>query len=452
MDEEAIGKLAGLAIDGARARKRDLARKRRAQTQTKGLAGQRRAPRAPEAVRIPITITLAFNDYTAEIKVGSDDAVVNVILDTGSSTFAVDPKAYDSTKDADLVPTTFAQIVRYEPGGWAGPVVRTSIEMGSTRLRDCPMAIASLQQPGNFHGATGVLGLAYSGMNEDYDMQSHLATHGGAKSTYPWALGNDDWATDSQKLLAVIQSEHIPAGTLTSWFDQLEGAGIVANKFAFHVRRSWISVASADPRTDPLNQGVFVLGGGEDERDLFDGAFRDVAVLDDVFYNTNLVSVRVGDLPAVAAAPLPAKYLKQEVTNSVIDTGTNELALAADVYDAVMAGLEKLNPRFTSQLQEAQKLRDANQGMATSDLDLASWPDIHFNLTGADGGDVELVCKPSTYWQVDFPAKGAALFQIGKSPEEISQTILGLPLLNNYYTVFDRSKDVKGILRFAPIK
>jgi hypothetical protein len=27
-----------------------------------------------------------------------------------------------------------------------------------------------------------------------------------------------------------------------------------------------------------------------------------------------------------------------------------------------------------------------------------------------------------------------------------------LPLLNNYYTVFDRSLDRNGIVRFAPIK
>ena len=32
------------------------------------------------------------------------------------------------------------------------------------------------------------------------------------------------------------------------------------------------------------------------------------------------------------------------------------------------------------------------------------------------------------------------------------QSILGLPLLNNYFTVFDRSLDSYGSIRFAPIK
>jgi len=35
---------------------------------------------------------------------------------------------------------------------------------------------------------------------------------------------------------------------------------------------------------------------------------------------------------------------------------------------------------------------------------------------------------------------------------EAHQSILGLPLLNNYYTVFDRSAHSHGVVRFAPIK
>lgn len=453
MDAERASK----AMDRARADKRALPQKRRAQAEDGKAARPERPPaakhgRAPKPVRIPITNLFGAKDYSASIKVGSNGAIVHAILDTGSSMFAVDPKAYDGTKDTDLVKTTLAQTVRYAPGGWAGPVVRTSIALGSTILRDCPVAIASLQAPDNFAGGTGVLGLAYAALNDDYDMKSFLATNGGAQSSYPWPLGSDDWTTESAKFQSLIQSGQLPKGSLPTYFDLLEGAGIVANKFAFHVRRSWVSLASADPTTDPLNQGVFVLGGGEEERDLYEGEFRDVAVLDDMYYNTHLVAVRVGDLPAVAAAPLPAKYLATERTNSVIDTGTNDLALASDIHDAVLKGLGKLNPKFASLIQQAQALRQQNQGLPVSELDLAAWPDLHFMLTGANGTDVTLTCKPSTYWQVDFPKKGVALFQIYQSPDEISQTVLGLPLLNNYYTVFDRSKDAKGIVRFAQIK
>ena len=33
-----------------------------------------------------------------------------------------------------------------------------------------------------------------------------------------------------------------------------------------------------------------------------------------------------------------------------------------------------------------------------------------------------------------------------------TKTVLGLPLLNNYYTVFDRSLSTNGTIRFAPIR
>src|SRR5437763_9891512 len=48
---------------------------------------------------------------------------------------------------------------------------------------------------------------------------------------------------------------------------------------------------------------------------------------------------------------------------------------------------------------------------------------------------------PQTYWQTNHPDVGKAVFQIGGGE---AQSIFGLPLLNNYYTVFDRSADKNG--------
>jgi len=70
------------------------------------------------------------------------------------------------------------------------------------------------------------------------------------------------------------------------------------------------------------------------------------------------------------------------------------------------------------------------------------------------GADVKLDCSPSTYWQVNYPVPGQAVFQIvgpGKN-EDQNQSILGLPLMNNYYTVFDRTANDFGVVKFAKIK
>jgi hypothetical protein len=91
-------------------------------------------------------------------------------------------------------------------------------------------------------------------------------------------------------------------------------------------------------------------------------------------------------------------------------------------------------------------------GVPTSSLNLAQWPNIYFTLEGENGQNVELACTPQTYWQTDFPEAGRAVFQISGPLDAANQSILGLPLLNNYYTVFDRTQGVNGVIKFAKIK
>ena len=50
-------------------------------------------------VRMPITNTILGDDYTGLVTVGNDKKQLNVLLDTGSSTLAIDGTAYDVTKD-----------------------------------------------------------------------------------------------------------------------------------------------------------------------------------------------------------------------------------------------------------------------------------------------------------------------------------------------------------------
>jgi hypothetical protein len=456
-----VGALAIEIAHGRKHRKQNEPRKRAAQSELRRLAGRRRVHAAtnggaPTILRIPITNIYDGSDYSATLAVGSRNAAVNVILDTGSSTLGVDPKAYNGASDTNLAPTTFAQIVTYGTGGWAGPVVLTTVQLGGAALQHCPVAIADVQEPGNFQGVTGILGLAYYQLNDDYDFKAYLTAHD-QQATYPWKLATGAWTSAEKKLASIIKADNLPQGTLTPYFDQLENSGVVANKFAFYVKRSWVSLASQNWQSDPLNQGVFVLGGGEEQTDLYQGQFADVAVLDDVYFNTNLKSVQVGNLAPVAAAPLQAQYQQYAISNSIVDSGTSDLSLAGDVYNAILSGLKTLNPAFAEAAQNSAKLLLQQKGVSTSSLNLADWPNISFVLTAANGSDVTLTCAPSTYWQTDFPEAGQAVFQIsgplvepGQGPTP-NQSILGLPLFNNYYTVFDRSQDTKGVIRFAPI-
>ena len=60
---------------------------------------------AETVVRIPITNVYMGGDYTGTIAVGSEGKTANVILDTGSSTLALDGKFYDPEQDPDAAKT-----------------------------------------------------------------------------------------------------------------------------------------------------------------------------------------------------------------------------------------------------------------------------------------------------------------------------------------------------------
>lgn len=397
------------------------------------------------AIRVPITNVYAGNDYTAQIAIGSKQAPANVILDTGSSTLAVSSKVYNPEQDEHKELTPLAQEIGYVTGGWAGPVLKTTVAMGeAAEPVETYIALADEQQPHNFGGADGILGLAYNELNEAYDLTSYLAKQGVASGdSYPWPFPIKSFSVIARLLQKIFQ--RLPMRDLPPYFTALEEAGVEKNKFAFYTLRSFPSHGTGDPATDALNNGTFVLGGGEEMNEFYDGAFVDVDVVDDLFYNTELLSVQVGHAEAVDIQPLPPEVSRTLISNSVVDSGTNILALAADVLDAILSSLKSLNPAFLEKIEAA-----ARDGIATEELQLDEWPDITFTLKGANGEPVSLTCAPMTYWQVDFPAAGQAAFVISATREQ--QSILGLPLLNNYYTVFDRSEDPYGVIRFAPIR
>ena len=402
---------------------------------------------AQKNVRIPISNVPANGDYTAQIFVGSQNAPANVILDTGSSTLAVKQGSYKPTADKDLKPTQYAQEVTYGTGGWAGPVITTTVDMGlpgaNITLQNSFLAIADDQQPQNFGNADGILGLAYNALNNAVDLTPLL--HGSNNNaSYPWPFPISSSTALLQQLNQAFAN--LPAKDLPPYFDEVEAKGFVANRFSFYTLRSFPSFAG-DPGQNPLNKGLFILGGGTAETDLFTGDFASIQVFDDAWYNTNLKAVQVEGTAPVHIARLSSEDRRQMLSNSIVDSGTNALFLAPDAFKAVLNGLNQINPEFAKLAQAALNSRN---GIPASQLGLDRWPGISFIMTGDSNQDVKLTCAPATYWQVDTPAAGQAVFQV--VPNSNQQSILGLPLMNNYYTVFDRTMNRTGLIRFAPIK
>ena len=179
-----------------------------------------------------------------------------------------------------------------------------------------------------------------------------------------------------------------------------------------------------------------VVGGGEESTDLYTGVFQTVKVLSDAWYCTNLKEVIVGTSAPIAARIQGPKGMP---SNSIIDSGTNSLSLGPQLLTAILSKLP------ASQKQMLSKAIDSSSLVAVADLKIDQWPTISFVLQG-DTADVRLDVPPSNYWQVNTQKAGFAAAAITKG--EAGLSILGLPLMNGYFTIFDGEADGgKGVVQ-----
>jgi len=377
------------------------------------------------AIRVPITNSVTQADFTARISIGG--VAVDMLLDTGSSVLAVDGTIYSPDKDGACKTTRIAQSVHYGSGRFVGAVVQAAVALSAEIvLGAANVAVTYGTQAAVFGQAGGIMGLAYRALDSGYQMPA------------------DTWVSkyDSDKIAAAPKADVIP------YLDQLDQAGLTAAKFSILVRRSIQSGATADPTTDPLNAGIFVAGGGEECADLYTGAFARVAVVHEAYYNTNLLSVQVGDQPPIPV--LPAAPGSIALSNSIIDSGTGALLLDQGLYDKILAAFGAIDPGLAEKLTSYGINAQATVDQTT--IDLSQWPSIRFVFAGADGTPAPVVVAPKDYWQFDVEQPGVAMAFIGGDGNGRlgGQSILGLPIFTGHYVIFDRTAtNGHGVVAFA---
>jgi len=377
-----------------------------------------------KVARIPITNVYMDGDYTGRLLIGPHQKPMNVILDTGSSALALDGHKYQpDTAGGDKL-TDLAQTASYGDGSsWTGAVINTSVAVGTGALQvslpGANVAIAYDASANMFAGADGILGLAYAPLDNAYKMPG---------PTWP-------------KKYTAAQVRAGASQDIAPYLTQLAGADVVSDKVSFYTKRSFVH-AGGGGIDDPLNQGWMVVGGGEESNDLYTGAFQTVKVLADDWYNTNLKSIRVGTTTPIH---IPARGPKGMPSNSIVDSGTNSLNLGPTLLKAIIG-------KFNSE-QQALLTGSVLDGhfVAVSDLgNLQAWPALTFVMQG-DTGDVTLTVTADNYWQVDTQKVGAAAAAI--TVGEPGLAILGLPLMNGYFTIFDGEADGgRGAIKFATRK
>jgi len=402
------------------------------------------------------TLAYAKGAYTVAIELGSERCCANLLLDTGSSTLVVLPRAYDAARDRSLKPTAWAQQITYGQGAWAGPVLYSEVGLGqgrdALRLPSVPFALVEAQAQ-NFRDYDGLFGLAYRGLNKCHDMAALLAQQSVSPAlTWPWPFPIDD-GSELTTFKATLRQQ--PMVTLTPPFSAAEEQGVVADKFAMLIRRSMVHVLDdgatlRDLANDPLNRGVLVLGGGEECQDLYEGAFRDVLLVHELYYNAQLIAVQVGDQPRIPAPPLDPADIARAASNAIFDTGCSFLVLESSLYASVLAGFAQHDPRLPALIDRFRQAFQQENGLPNRTIDPRDWPDLHFYLQSPDGGEVKLSCTPGDYWERNALRAGQSLFLLmDQLPQWPKQSLLGLPLLSGYYCIFDRRTPGHDVLRVA---
>ena len=376
--------------------------------------------------RIPITNVYADGAYTGLIRVGPELKPMNVLLDSGSAVLALDSHKYKPHKLGGDRTTKFAQYMSYyDNSHWAGGVIKTVVSVGGGEqmitVAGINAAIAYEQTDDMFGETDGILGLAYAPLDEAWEMpKDTTAKH----------------YTSTQ----IRQGRYT---TITPYLTQLDRHNVVFDIFGFYTLRSCIhhNGRKTLDAVDPLNQGWMILGGGEECRDLYKGRFQEAKVLAEQWYNTNLKAVIVGKTAPLA---VHQKAISGYPSNSIVDSGTTSLDFGPALLKSIISRFSKAQQKL---IQEALS-RKKSQHVAMADLNLKAWPDLTIVLQGLKRKDVVLTVKPEDYWQVNAPKPGLATLAITEG--EPGFTILGLPLMNGYFTIFDGEADNdRGVVKFA---
>ena len=409
-------------------------------------------------IKFPINIAHSQGSYALELLIGSKNVPVKLLIDTGSSTIAFNAQHYSVDEDQHLSTTQLAQCVTYGIGGWAGPVMNSTVTYSNGVdqfvVDNAPFSIVSNEKGKNFLGLDGILGLAYHHLNKGYNLSGFYQTNDTKeKQTYPWTFSDEIEKTgiDSFKNFLRKYPEH----DITPIFTAFEQENITLNKFALSTHRSIVYVPNENMdlkqlEKEQLNQGHFIIGDVETDKDLYSGTSKDLKVLHDAYYNTNLISVKVAGFDEFKAPPLDKAHLDSFFSNSIIDSGSSYLVLQKQIYQYIIDSFTSINPKFPSYIDGFKKSQLDHSAYSPKNLELKLWPNLYFTFEGTNDNEVTLCCQPDHYWQLDALAPNQVFFTIlNQLSNWPNQSIIGLPIISSYLCIFDRSSGVDGIIKFA---
>ena len=360
--------------------------------------------------------------YSLSVRLGTPPQEFKVLLDTGSSNFAVAAENFPSIQGYPYfdkaLSKSFRDInrevgVRYLEGEWSGRVGKDNFsfaadnESEETHSTIVYVSLMESVSSGFFKTSTGwvgILGMGYAGLSK-------------------------------------------PDASVLPVMDSLVADGITADKFG-------VQLCEPDTGVDgdlvemggrmSLGSGAPLLPSNED-------AFTYAAITEESFFEVILTNIKVGS----TSLDLPCSVYNQEF--SIIDSGTTELLFNTQTYSVLLARLKHAANLFSSmEIPDSFWRGESALGWKIeSDEEFRSFENLEISLQvpGSQGEELNIVVPPQLYLKRvssksinikagDYCATtNCSWYKLGikQNPAESgSGSILGMMLFKGYTVEFDR--------------
>ncbi|XP_054983348.1 beta-secretase 2 isoform X1 [Sorex araneus] len=330
--------------------------------------------------------------YYLEMQLGTPPQTLQILVDTGSSNFAVAgaPDAYiesffDSDRSSTFRPKGFDVTVKYTQGSWTGAVGEDVVTIPRGFNRSFLINVATISESENFFLPgikwNGILGLAYAALAK-------------------------------------------PSSSLETFFDSLVTQAEIPDVFSMQMCGAGLPVAGTGTnggpgrgRAQPVhgrhlvhpNQGGVVLPGGDPE---------------------------AGD-----RRPEPSPGLQGD--KAIVDSGTTLLRLPQKVFDAVVEAVARtsLIPEFSEGFWLGSQLAC----WTNSESPWSYFPKISVYLRGENAStSFRITILPQLYIQpMVVSSLSYECYRFGISPSS-NALVLGATVMEGFYVVFDRARKRVG--------
>ncbi|XP_013416210.1 beta-secretase 1 [Lingula anatina] len=339
--------------------------------------------------------------YYIEVSIGSPPQQLNVLVDTGSSNFAVAAAPHpDISKYFDKLSSSTYQengtevYVPYTQGHWRGPLGNDIIKFPSMPNITARANLALITNSNKFFindsNWQGILGLAYADIAR-------------------------------------------PDASVQPFFDSLilQNTASIQNLFSLQLCST---IESKDTEEKGMG-GTLIIGGVDDG--LYRGEFYWAPMHREWYYEVVITDVMVNN------ASLGMACVEYNTDKTIVDSGTTNLRLPTKVYHQLVKVISKqlkpIDPLPPPDFWTGQKM------LCWSDdqVPWSSFPVISLALANSQDSSIVLTISPQMYLRAvdNLPGDGCYKFSVAPSN---TGSVLGAVVLEGYYIVFDRGNKSVG--------